>query len=177
MASSTSCCGVKKQKLGNGTLPQSLSCVSSNGAVAPAPGKSPRACSSADYHCDDADVDASSTLNALAQHRTKVVNHDMVVYCFDVLQAFLRGLEAPKAPKSFPSEQFPLFVTWKLGRDKKLRGCIGTFNSTGLHHGLREYAITRAANRDVADLGPLGASTSVILEWCHRSSCALPHRP
>lgn len=37
----------------------------------------------------------------------------------------------------------PLFVTWKIGRDKRLRGCIGTFNSTGLHNGLREYALTR----------------------------------
>ena len=37
----------------------------------------------------------------------------------------------------------PLFVTWKIGKDKKLRGCIGTFNEMQLHHGLREYAVTR----------------------------------
>lgn len=37
----------------------------------------------------------------------------------------------------------PLFVTWKIGRDKKLRGCIGTFSAMNLHEGLREYAITR----------------------------------
>ena len=37
----------------------------------------------------------------------------------------------------------PLFVTWRIGKDKKLRGCIGTFNEMLLHHGLREYAVTR----------------------------------
>ena len=37
----------------------------------------------------------------------------------------------------------PLFVTWKIGKEKRLRGCIGTFNEMNLQHGLREYAITR----------------------------------
>ncbi|RWS31560.1 hypothetical protein B4U80_02255 [Leptotrombidium deliense] len=39
---------------------------------------------------------------------------------------------------------FPLFVTWKIGKDRRLRGCIGTFNSMNLHTGLREYAVTSA---------------------------------
>lgn len=38
----------------------------------------------------------------------------------------------------------PLFVTWKVGREKRLRGCIGTFNALNLHTGLREYAVTSA---------------------------------
>ncbi|KAH9498539.1 AMME chromosomal region protein 1-like [Bulinus truncatus] len=38
----------------------------------------------------------------------------------------------------------PLFVTWQLGRERRLRGCIGTFSPTSLHSGLREYAITSA---------------------------------
>ena len=37
----------------------------------------------------------------------------------------------------------PLFVTWKIGRDRHLRGCIGTFAAVHLHSGLAEYAITR----------------------------------
>lgn len=37
----------------------------------------------------------------------------------------------------------PLFVTWKIGRDKRLRGCIGTFSAMNLHSGLREYTLTR----------------------------------
>ena len=38
----------------------------------------------------------------------------------------------------------PLFVTWRIGKDLKLRGCMGTFDSVHLHPGLREYAITSA---------------------------------
>jgi AMMECR1 domain-containing protein len=37
-----------------------------------------------------------------------------------------------------------LFVTWKIGKDKRLRGCIGTFNAMNLQSGLREYAVTSA---------------------------------
>ncbi len=37
----------------------------------------------------------------------------------------------------------PLFVTWRIGKEKKLRGCIGTFSEMQLHNGLREYAVTR----------------------------------
>jgi AMME syndrome candidate gene 1 protein len=35
-------------------------------------------------------------------------------------------------------------VTWKIGKDKRLRGCIGTFSAINLHSGIREYAITSA---------------------------------
>ena len=37
----------------------------------------------------------------------------------------------------------PLFVTWKIGHDRKLRGCIGTFSALRLHDGLREYCLSR----------------------------------
>ncbi|MBN3292687.1 AMMR1 protein, partial [Polypterus senegalus] len=40
--------------------------------------------------------------------------------------------------------EFPLFVTWKIGREKRLRGCIGTFSAMNLHSGLREYTLTSA---------------------------------
>ncbi|XP_010015954.1 PREDICTED: AMME syndrome candidate gene 1 protein [Nestor notabilis] len=45
---------------------------------------------------------------------------------------------------SFPQAVLPLFVTWKIGRDKRLRGCIGTFSAMNLHSGLREYTLTSA---------------------------------
>jgi AMME syndrome candidate gene 1 protein len=35
-------------------------------------------------------------------------------------------------------------VTWKIGREKRLRGCIGTFSELNLHSGLKEYALTSA---------------------------------
>ena len=44
---------------------------------------------------------------------------------------------------SFCFFRSPLFVTWKIGKDKRLRGCIGTFTALNLHDGLREYAISR----------------------------------
>ena len=34
-------------------------------------------------------------------------------------------------------------MTWRINRDKRLRGCMGTFNAVNLHGGLREYAVTR----------------------------------
>lgn len=37
-----------------------------------------------------------------------------------------------------------MFVTWKIGRDQRLRGCIGTFAEMDLHTGLKEYALTSA---------------------------------
>ena len=42
--------------------------------------------------------------------------------------------------------EFPLFVTWNtLSRsgDKRLRGCIGTFEALDLEEGLSSYALTR----------------------------------
>ena len=41
---------------------------------------------------------------------------------------------------------FPLFVTWNTlskGGDKRLRGCIGTFEALELEEGLSSYALTR----------------------------------
>lgn len=37
-----------------------------------------------------------------------------------------------------------MFVTWTIGRDKRLRGCIGTFSELSLQSGLKEYALTSA---------------------------------
>merc|ERR1712127_474625 len=76
--------------------------------------------------------------------RHKVAKADMCYFCFDVLYCHLYGLQPPQVPTSFSNDEYPLFVTWKIGKDQKLRGCIGTFNEMELHHGLREYAITFA---------------------------------
>ncbi|CAI9736873.1 Hypothetical predicted protein [Octopus vulgaris] len=55
----------------------------------------------------------------------------------------LYNYDPPKSP-SFTNDPYPLFVTWKIGRDRRLRGCIGTFSAMNLHSGLREYAVTSA---------------------------------
>lgn len=70
----------------------------------------------------------------------------MCYFCFDVLHHHLFANEAPKTPSTFPNMAFPLFVTWKIGKEKKLRGCIGTFAASKLHQGLKEYALSSAVN-------------------------------
>lgn len=63
------------------------------------------------------------------------------IYCFDVVIAILNKHTPPKCPLSIPNENFPLFVTWKKGHQRQLRGCIGTFSrNLPLHEGLHEYA-------------------------------------
>ena len=72
----------------------------------------------------------------------RAICDDMIYYCFDVLNSHLHTLKEPQ-PK-FPDKEFPLFVTWYHGREKRLRGCIGTFSPMNLHDGLKEYALTSA---------------------------------
>ena len=59
----------------------------------------------------------------------------MSSFVFVILQLYLRFFT--------PSLCSPLFVTWKSGRDRRLRGCMGTFTAKKLHKGLAEYTITR----------------------------------
>ncbi|KAK3524469.1 hypothetical protein QTP70_029303 [Hemibagrus guttatus] len=75
--------------------------------------------------------------------RKMVVSAEMCCFCFDVLYCHLYGYQPPRTPR-FTNDPFPLFVTWKIGRDKRLRGCIGTFSAMNLHSGLREYTLTSA---------------------------------
>ncbi|XP_029815008.1 LOW QUALITY PROTEIN: AMME syndrome candidate gene 1 protein [Manacus vitellinus] len=79
-----------------------------------------------------------------ARRRKMVVSAEMCCFCFDcALLLHLYGLPAPRSP-AFTNDPYPLFVTWKIGRDKRLRGCIGTFSAMNLHSGLREYTLTSA---------------------------------
>ncbi|KAE8287933.1 AMME syndrome candidate gene 1 protein-like protein [Larimichthys crocea] len=73
--------------------------------------------------------------------RKMVVSAEMCCFCFDVLYCHLYGYQPPRTPR-FTNDPYPLFVTWKIGRDKRLRGCIGTFSAMNLHSGLREYTLT-----------------------------------
>ncbi|VDL71561.1 unnamed protein product [Nippostrongylus brasiliensis] len=68
----------------------------------------------------------------------------MAVFCFDVIAAAVNNHTDPPIPASIPNDKYPLFVTWKKGSHRRLRGCIGTFSQLHLHTGLRDYAITSA---------------------------------
>lgn len=76
----------------------------------------------------------------------RVVVPEMAFFCFDVLHKELHGLDRHVEPNhlGISNSAFPLFVTWKIGRDQRLRGCIGTFSEMNLHSGLKEYALTSA---------------------------------
>ncbi|XP_033231391.1 AMME syndrome candidate gene 1 protein homolog [Belonocnema kinseyi] len=87
--------------------------------------------------------DGSVMQNGTQTRNPPIVHPDMGFFCFDVLYCQLHQLDPPKAP-NFCNDAFPLFVTWNIGRDMRLRGCIGTFNAMHLHAGLREYAATSA---------------------------------
>lgn len=73
----------------------------------------------------------------------QVICKEMCFFCFDVLHNYLNNLPPPENPQ-FTNEKFPIFVTWKSGRHKDLRGCIGTFEPQRLHDGLRLYALESA---------------------------------
>jgi uncharacterized protein (TIGR00296 family) len=101
----------------------------------------------------------------------------MIFYCFEILGNYLfngkhylgkhhstttngQFISSPIVPPVLPNDPYPLFVTWLIGSEQKLRGCIGTFTPMNLAQGkifkfgifaliilgLREYAITSATN-------------------------------
>lgn len=120
------CCGAKKQKLSN------AGSVVCNG--------------SAGTGCTGTGTVAvqNGVSNGHGPHGNGMVAHpEMGFFCFDVLYSHLHSLEAPKNP-TFSNDPYPLFVTWEIGKDHRLRGCIGTFSEMNLHSGLREYAVTSA---------------------------------
>ncbi|XP_064638489.1 AMMECR1-like protein [Lineus longissimus] len=121
------CCGVKKQKLNN-----SMPAICCNGTtVHPHNTKNDRH-EFHNGHC------SSGPPNGLT------IKPDMCVYCFDVLLNHLNNTQTPPPRPHFTNDEYPLFVTWKFGKERHLRGCIGTFSAQKLHNGLREYAITSA---------------------------------
>jgi AMME syndrome candidate gene 1 protein len=101
---------------------------------------------------------------------TKSICDDMIYYCFDVLHNHLHDNDN-HPPPSFANDEFPLFVTWYKGKNKDLRGCIGTFSPLSLHDGLKEYALTSAI-RDTRfspivkdELSKLNCSVSLLTNF------------
>jgi len=97
-----------------------------------------------------------------------VASLDMCTYCFDVLMAH-HFKKADKPTPTFTNDPYPLFVTWKAGSSKRLRGCIGTFTPLVLHTGLKEYALTSAVNDSrfspisKAEISSLHVSVSILV--------------
>lgn len=131
---SSSCCGTKKQKL-NGNYSNANGHCSGEGGKTAGNGSVMNGSGHNGYNGYNGHSN---------EHQSMAVQMpEMCFYCFEVLYRELNNLEEPRTP-SFTNDPFPLFVTWKIGKDRRLRGCIGTFTAMRLHSGLREYAITSA---------------------------------
>lgn len=164
---SSSCCGTKKQKL-NGTFPPTNGyCSSSSSSSGRGSNGDDATANNHNYHAHHAGGQhslppPSSSVghndhagtgggympnghNGLMSEQQTMMNSmpEMCFYCFEVLYRELHNLDEPHTP-CFTNDPYPLFVTWKIGKEKRLRGCIGTFSAMRLHSGLREYAITSA---------------------------------
>ena len=74
-------------------------------------------------------------------------------YCFEVLETSLSkgDLKAIPFPEEFKGKSYPLFVTWTTGKEKELRGCIGTFEKGKLEKKLKEYTLISAFEDDRFD--------------------------
>ena len=86
-------------------------------------------------------MDSSSTIEDPNSPDLKL----LCVYAFDTLISKLTNKDIPNCfPDSLKSKSFPLFVTWTNGKNKDLRGCIGTFLSDNLEKNLKNFALVAA---------------------------------
>ena len=87
---------------------------------------------------------------------------EMCYFCFDVLYCQLYSLEPPAAP-SMSRDRYPLFVTWAIGRDKRLRGeCwLVVITYTVVLFGHKRVGGCRAVMHSEA-----GANLTDSADWC-----------
>ena len=94
-------------------------------------------------------------------------------YCFQVLESALTGknIEAIPFPADFKGKSYPLFVTWTTGKEKELRGCIGTFAKDLLEKNLMRYALisafkdTRFNPIELKELKNLNCEVSLLVQF------------
>ena len=69
----------------------------------------------------------------------------LCVFVFDVLISKLTNKNIqPHFPPVFINQKFPIFVTWTKGKEKNLRGCIGTFYPYDLKKNLENFGLSAA---------------------------------
>jgi uncharacterized protein (TIGR00296 family) len=93
-------------------------------------------------------------------------------FCFDVLSNTLNNIKTkPNFPESFKGLSYPLFVTWTTGKEKELRGCIGTFSNSKLEKNLYNYALISAFEDDrfdpinIKELKNLNCEVSLLVNF------------
>jgi uncharacterized protein (TIGR00296 family) len=74
--------------------------------------------------------------NSTDQYKT------LCIFAFDVLISSLKKKDPSQLdfPSQFQEKEYPLFVTWSYGKEKLLRGCMGTFSSDILAKNLLLFA-------------------------------------
>lgn len=92
--------------------------------------------------------------------------------CFDTLISNLsKKNKILPFPNEFKGKKCPLFVTWKIGADKILRGCIGTFASGDLETNIPQYAKIAALNDSrfppihIKELSDLHVGVSLLINF------------
>ena len=84
-----------------------------------------------------------------AEDLTQKQLRELAASCFDSLREKVEGVAPPKKPFKLPSNvSCPLFVTWLIGKSKRLRGCIGSFEPLSLNDNLKEFALVSALEDD-----------------------------
>lgn len=69
----------------------------------------------------------------------------LCVFAFDTLIShFTKKSIKNRFPISLKNRKFPLFVNWLAGKERKVKGSLGTFKSDNLENNLREYSIDAA---------------------------------
>ena len=102
----------------------------------------------------------------------------LCVYVFDTLISYLTKEKIPnRFPNSLKNKKFPLFVTWTTGKEKDLRGCIGTFASYDLEKNLKKFALTAALEDDrfppisEKEIKNLNCSVSLLVNFEQAKDC------
>merc|ERR1711976_729295 len=74
----------------------------------------------------------------------KLIKKSHLLFCFESIVKYIRNKKLPEYPKELEDKKYSLFVTWKIGEEKELRGCIGTFQQEFLSKNLQKYALISA---------------------------------
>lgn len=122
-------------------------------------------------------VDNPQSSGQLVQSgQLSTVTPEMCYFCFDVVDSYLKG-QSHNVKPGFSNDPYPLFVTWKIGQDKRLRGCIGTFSPRALHSSLKEYAIVSSMKDErfspvsPSDFPKLSCSVSLLIDFQDCVNC------
>ena len=79
---------------------------------------------------------------------SKITNEIGMQMCKFWFDSIIAKLEKKKLPNfddfGIPNDKYPLFVTWLIGKNKDLRGCIGTFSEQSISKNLQKYALISA---------------------------------